>query len=57
MSLVNLNIKSIVVIMTMPRIDVGISLATVGRKDGLTEGVIKLVTSESSSDVQTAKNR
>ena len=43
--------------MTMPGIDVCISLTTVGRKDGLTEGVIKLVTSESSSDVQTAKNR
>ena len=44
-------------IMAMPGIDVRISLATVGIKDGLTEGVIKLVTSESSSNVQTAKNR
>ena len=44
-------------IMAMPGIDVNISLATVGIKDGLTDGVMKLVTSESLCNVQTAKNR
>ena len=37
--------------------ETSILLATVGIKDGLTEGVIKLVTSESPSNVQTAKTR
>ena len=37
--------------------DVNVSLATVGIKNGLTEGVIKLRSSDSSSNVQTNNNR
>ena len=41
----------------IPGIDVNISLATVGSKDGLTKGVIKLTSSDSSSIVQIDNNR
>ena len=41
----------------IPGIDVNISLATVGSKDGLTKGVIKLTSSHSSSTVQISNNR
>ena len=48
----NINITAI------PGINVNISLATVGNKDGLTKGVIKLTTSDSSSStVQTDNTR
>ena len=40
----------------MPGIDVNISLAAVGSKDGLTEGVIKLTSSNSSSTIKINKN-
>ena len=42
-SINNINITA------MPGIDINISLATVGAKNGLTEGVIKLTSSDSSS--------
>ena len=42
-SINNINVTAI------PRIDINISLATVGAKNGLTEGVIKLISSDSSS--------
>ena len=41
----------------IPGIDVNVSLATVGIKGGLTEGVIKLTSSDSSSTVHTNNNR
>ena len=41
----------------MPGINVKISLATVGLKDGLTKGVIKLTSSDGSYSVQTNDNR
>ena len=41
----------------MPGIDVNISLATVGSKDGLTKGVIKLTSSDNSSIVLVDNNR
>ena len=41
----------------IPGIDVNVSLATVGIKDGITEGVIKLTSSDNSSTVQTNNNR
>ena len=44
-------------IMVMPGINVNISLATVGLRNGLTEGVIKLTISDSSSTLQTDYNR
>ena len=45
-------------ITAIPGINVNISLATVGNKDGLTKGVIKLTTSDSSSStVQTDNTR
>ena len=45
-------------ITAMPGINVNISLATVGNKDGLTNGVVKLTTSDnSSSTVQTDNTR
>ena len=44
-------------IMVMPGINVNISLATVGLRNGLTEGVIKLTTSDNLSIVQTKNNR
>ena len=44
-------------IMVMPGINVNISLATVGLRNGLTEGVIKLTISDSSSTLQTDNNR
>ena len=44
-SITNINITSI------PGIDVTISLATVGIKDGLTKGMIKLTTDNSSNDI------
>ena len=51
-SITNFNITAI------PGINVNISLATVGNKDGLTKGVIKLTTSDnSSSTVQTGNTR
>ena len=51
-SITNVNITAI------PGINVNISLATVGNKDGLTKGVIKLITSDSSSsNVQTDNTR
>ena len=51
-SITNINIT------TIPGINVNISLATVGNKDGLTKGVIKLTTSDSSSStVQTDNTR
>ena len=51
-SITNVNITAI------PGINVNISLATVGNKDGLTKGVIKLTTSDSSSStVQTDNPR
>ena len=51
-SITNVNITAI------PGINVNISLATVGNKDGLTKGVIKLTTSDSSSStVQTDNTR
>ena len=51
-SITNINITAI------PGINVNISLATVGNKDGLTKGVIKLTTSDSSSStVQTDNTR
>ena len=51
-SIRNINITAI------PGINVNISLATVGNKDGLTKGVIKLTTSDSSSStVQTDNTR
>ena len=51
-SIRNINITAI------PGINVNISLATVGNKDGLTKGVIKLTTSDSSSsNVQTDNTR
>ena len=50
-SISNMNITA------MPGIDVNISLATVGSKDGLTKGVIKLTSSDSSSIVQIDNNR
>ena len=51
-SIRNINITAI------PGINVNISLATVGNKDGLTKGVIKLTTSDgSSSNVQTDNPR
>ena len=51
-SIRNFNITAI------PGINVNISLATVGNKDGLTKGVIKLTTSDSSSStVQTDNTR
>ena len=51
-SITNINITVI------PGINVNISLATVGNKDGLTKGVIKLTTSDSSSStVQTDNTR
>ena len=51
-SITNINIT------TIPGINVNISLATVGNKDGLTKGVIKLATSDSSSStVQTDNTR
>ena len=51
-SITNFNITAI------PGINVNISLATVGNKDGLTKGVIKLTTSDnSSSTVQTDNTR
>ena len=40
----------------MPGIDVNISLAAVGSKDGLTKGVIKLTSSNSSSTIKINKN-
>ena len=49
-SITNINITVI------PGIDVNISLATVGLNDGLTQGVIKLTSSDSSSTVQTRLN-
>ena len=51
-SITNINITAI------PGINVNMSLATVGNKDGLTKGVIKLTTSDSSSStVQTDNTR
>ena len=50
-SIPNMNITA------MPGIDVNIPLATVGSKDGLTKGVIKLTSSDSSSIVQIDNNR
>ena len=50
-SITNFNITAIL------GIDVNISLATVGNKEGLTKGVIKLTTSDSSSTVQTDNTR
>ena len=50
------SIKSIK-ITAMPGIDVNISIATVGIKDGLTKGEIKLTTSDTSSTVQTDNTR
>ena len=51
-SITSINITAI------PGINVNISLATVGNKDGLTKGVIKLTTSDSSSStVQTDNTR
>ena len=44
-------------ITAMPGIDVNIPLATVGSKNGLTKGVIKLSSSDSSSIVQIDNNR
>ena len=44
-SITNINITSI------PGIDVNISLATVGIKDGLTKGVVKLTTDNSSNNI------
>ena len=52
----NCSIASINV-MAMPGIDVNISLATVGLRNGLTEGMIKLTVSDNSSTVQTDNNR
>ena len=49
-SITNINITVI------PGIDVNISLATVGLNDGLTQGVIKLTSSDNSSTVQTRLN-
>ena len=50
-SIKNVNISA------MPGINVKISLATVGLKDGLTKGVIKLTSSDDSYNVQTNNNR
>ena len=50
-SVTNINITVI------PGVDVNVSLATVGLKDGLTEGVINLTSSDSSSTVQMDSNR
>ena len=44
-------------IMAVPGIDVNISLANVGLRNGLTEGMIKLTISDSSSTVQNGNNR
>ena len=44
-------------IMVMPGIGSNISLATVGLRNGLTKGVIKLTISDSSSTLQTYNNR
>ena len=44
-------------IYTSPGIDINISLATVGTLDGLTQGVIKLSSSDNSSIVQYNNNR
>ena len=44
-------------ITAIPGININISLATVGIKDGLTEGVIKLTTSDSSTTIQTENTR
>ena len=53
----NCSIRNIT-ITAIPGINVNISLATVGNKDGLTKGVIKLTTSDSSSsNVQTDNTR
>ena len=41
----------------IPGVDVSVSLATVGLKDGLTEGAINLSSADSSSTVQTDNNR
>ena len=44
-------------ITVIPGIDVNVLLATVGSEKGLTKGVIKLTSSDSSSNVQTDNNR
>ena len=50
-SITNINIFA------SPGIDINVSLATAGLKDGLTQGVIKLNSSDNSSIVQYNKNR
>ena len=50
-SITNINISA------MPGINVNVSLATVGSKEGLTKGVIKLTSSDSSSKAQIVNNR